>query len=80
MCYQFIIPEIHIQRQFIIGPFHVESRHVTYYTLHRAVNVDACQQQIWIGLKRITRLLIFIMLGYTLDPGNLTALVSIWIR
>ena len=77
---QLIVPEIHVQRQLVVGTFHVKGGHIAYDALHWTVYVEPGKQQIRKCLKRIAWLLIFVVFGNTLDPGNLTALVSIWIR
>ncbi len=34
-----VVPEIHIQREFVIDALHIESRHVTHNTLQRPVDL-----------------------------------------
>ena len=57
----FIVPEIHVKRQFIVDAFHVESRHVAHNALQRSVYLHLAQEQIGVYSIGFTRLLIPVM-------------------
>ena len=61
-----IIPEIHIQGEFVIDALHIESRHVTHNALQRPIDLHLRQKQIGKYAVRIAWFLVSVMLGFAL--------------
>jgi hypothetical protein len=77
MRHDLIVPQVHVQRQFVVDAMHPERCHVADDTLQRPVDGEPCRQQVRKNPERIAWLLVAIVLGLALDPGNLAALVCI---
>ena len=58
---------------------HIKDGHIAHNTLHRALDVDSCEQQVRIDSKRIPGLLVFVVFGNTLDSCHLAAFMGIGI-
>ena len=74
-----VVPQIHVQRQFVIDAFDVKCRHIANDTLERPVHVHLREQQIGVDPALLARLPVAIMPRLALDSGRLAALVRIWI-
>ena len=79
MAYNLVVPKVHVQRQFIIHTFHIESCHVADDALQRAVDLDFRKQQVREYSIRVSGLLVLVMLRFTLDSGNLATFMRIGI-
>ena len=75
-----VIPEIHIQGEFIIDAFHIEGGHVAHNALQRPIKLYFGQKQIGKYSVGIARLFVLVVLGFALDPGCFAAFMSIGIR
>ena len=75
-----VVPQIHVQCELIVGAFYIEGGHIAHNAFHRSVDVDAGKEQIRKRLKRVSWLLILIVLGYALDSSDLAALMGIGVR
>ena len=75
-----IVPQVHIQRQFMVDAFHIESGHVAYDALQWFVYLHLSHEQIGENSRWITCFLVLIVLGFALDPSSLTTLMGIRIR
>ena len=73
----FIVPEIHVQRQFVVCALHIEGRHIAYDALHRPVDPHFGQQKIREDPGGFPGLPVSVVLGLALDPRRLAALVRI---
>ena len=74
-----IVPQVHVERQFIVYAFYKERRHVAYDALQRTVNIEFRQEQIRIRPVQFSCLFVTIMLHLALDTCNLAAFMCIWI-
>ena len=72
-----IVPQVHVQRQFVVHAIYVERRHIAGNALKRLVNSQFTQKQIGINSPHIARFFIFVMLGLAFDPGYFAALVGV---
>ena len=72
-----VVPEIHVQRQFVVCAFHIESRHIAYDALHRPVNLHFGQQKIRENPGGFPGLLVPVVLGIALDSRRFAAFVGI---
>ena len=72
-----VVPEIHVQGEFVVNAFHTEGGHVAHNALQRSVDLHFGQKQIGEYPVRIARLLVFVMLGLALDSRSFTAFMSI---
>ena len=79
MADDFVVPQIHVQRQFVIDAFDVKCRHIADDTLERPVHVHLREQQIGVDPALFARLPVAIMPRLALDSGRLAALVRIWV-
>ena len=72
-----VVPQIHVQCQFVIYALHRERRHVTDNALKRLVDTQFCHKQIGKNTSWIAWLFILVMLRFAFDPGYFTAFMSI---
>ena len=79
MAYNLVVPEIHVQRQFIVHSLRIERCHITDNTLQWTVDLNFREKQIREYAVWISRLLVLVMLCLALDPGHPAAFVRIWI-
>ena len=75
-----VVPEIHVQRKFIVYAFHIESCHVTDNALQWPVKLHLGHEQVRIYLERVSGLLVFIVFRPTLHSERPAAFVRIRIR
>lgn len=80
MAYNLVVPQIHVQRQFIIHSLHIEHCHVADDALQRPVDLDFRKKQVREDAVRVSGLLVLVMLRLALDPGHPAAFMRIRIR
>ena len=72
-----VIPEIHVQSEFVVNAFHAKCSHIAHNTLQRSVDLHFGQKKIGKYPVWITRLLVLVMLGLALDASGLAAFMCI---
>ena len=72
-----VVPEIHVQGEFVVNAFHTEGGHVAHNALQRSVDLHFGQKQIGEYPVRIARLPVLLMLGLALDARDPAAFMCI---
>ena len=79
MAHYFVVPKVHVQREFVIRPFDAERRHVADYVLHRCVYRQTCKKKVGEQPVLIAGFFIAVVFRLALDTGNFAAFICVWI-
>ena len=75
-----VVPQIHVERQFVIYTVYTKCGHIADDALKRLVDLQLCHEQIGINTTRISRFLVLVMFRLAFDFGELAAFVGIAVR
>lgn len=77
MAHYFVVPQVHVQREFVIRPFEAERRHVARYVLHRRVCWKAGEKQVWKQPVRIAWFFIAVVFRPAFYTGSPAAFIGV---
>ena len=77
MAHYFVVPQVHVQREFVIRPFEAERRHVARYVLHRRVCGKAGEKQVRKQPVRIAWFFIAVVFRPAFYTGSPAAFIGV---